>query len=276
MNKDVRVAVGYPRHKKTKRLLRLLGEKGVVAHITLLCYVGEFNPDGNLFGMSNEEIADAAGWTEDPDTFVSTLIDPVGYLDDVPGRGKRIHDWNDWNGYAAHAKQRSASAKKAARARWARSNRSCDPHSDPDSGSDAEGNAPSPSPFPSPPLRPSDSSEKTPPNPPGGSAEPKNGSTPPPGTLLSIPLNKIGTEHHVTQAEVDDLAADYPGLDVLAEIHKARAWCAAKPDRRKTARGVRAFLVNWLNRAQDRGGRASAAVPPGGYRPPPGYKEPTA
>jgi len=163
VNKDVRVAVGYPRHKKTKRLLRLLGEKGVVAHITLLCYVGEFNPDGNLFGMSNEEIADAAGWTEDPDTFVSTLIDPVGYLDDVPGRGKRIHDWNDWNGYAAHAKQRSASAKKAARARWARSNGSCDPHSDPDSGSDAEGNAPSPSPSPVPSPVPSPEPSPAPP-----------------------------------------------------------------------------------------------------------------
>lgn len=46
-----------------------------------------------------------------------------------------------------------------------------------------------------------------------------------------------------------DLAKDYPTLDVLAECRAARAWCVANPNRQKTAKGMPAFLVNWLNRA---------------------------
>jgi len=49
----------------------------------------------------------------------------------------------------------------------------------------------------------------------------------------------------------------YPNLDVMAECRKAQAWLAAHPSRRKTARGMAACLVNWLNRATD-SGRASA------------------
>lgn len=64
--------------------------------------------------------------------------------------------------------------------------------------------------------------------------------------------------HHVAQWQ-----ADYPSLDVLAECHKARAWCIANPTKRKTARGMPAFIVNWLNRAtnQPRNGPPSRAGP---------------
>jgi hypothetical protein len=39
-----------------------------------------------------------------------------------------------------------------------------------------------------------------------------------------------------------------------------RGWCLANPSRRKTRRGVRSFVNNWLSRAQDRG--AKHAEPP--------------
>ena len=32
------------------------------------------------------------------------------------------------------------------------------------------------------------------------------------------------------------------------------AWLSANPTKRKTRRGVQRFIVNWLSRAQDRGG----------------------
>lgn len=50
----------------------------------------------------------------------------------------------------------------------------------------------------------------------------------------------------------------YPGIDVLAEGRRARAWLDANPTRRKTRRGMKRFLVNWLNRAQDRGAPRSS------------------
>lgn len=56
----------------------------------------------------------------------------------------------------------------------------------------------------------------------------------------------------------------YAGLDVLAEARRALAWVGAHPDRRKSARGMPAFLVNWFNRAIDRGqasGPASTVSP---------------
>ncbi len=46
-------------------------------------------------------------------------------------------------------------------------------------------------------------------------------------------------------------AGMYPGVDVLAECRKAYAWIDAAQNR-KTARGMSAFLVRWLNKAADR------------------------
>ena len=33
-----------------------------------------------------------------------------------------------------------------------------------------------------------------------------------------------------------------------------RGWCLANPSKRKTQRGVKKFINNWLSRQQDRGG----------------------
>ena len=33
-----------------------------------------------------------------------------------------------------------------------------------------------------------------------------------------------------------------------------RGWCLANPSKRKTKRGVKKFINNWLSRQQDRGG----------------------
>ena len=43
----------------------------------------------------------------------------------------------------------------------------------------------------------------------------------------------------------------YPGLDVLAECRKAVAWLTANPTKRKTARGMAAFLNRWIAKAID-------------------------
>lgn len=67
----------------------------------------------------------------------------------------------------------------------------------------------------------------------------------------SIPLN-TGEQFPIYQDQVDDWSKAYPAVNVLQEILKAAAWSAANPTKRKTKRGVLAFLNSWLSRAQDR------------------------
>lgn len=46
--------------------------------------------------------------------------------------------------------------------------------------------------------------------------------------------------------------------DVPAELERMRIWCLANPQRCKTARGVRRFVVNWLNK----GGKLRPQIAP--------------
>jgi hypothetical protein len=67
-------------------------------------------------------------------------------------------------------------------------------------------------------------------------------------------------------AEVEEWVRLYPGVDVPGQFRKMRAWCMANPKRRKTVRGVRAFVVGWLSREQDSGrgaGERGTFVGPG-------------
>lgn len=52
----------------------------------------------------------------------------------------------------------------------------------------------------------------------------------------------------------------FPSLDVALECKGALAWVLAKPQRRKTARGMEAFLVGWFGRSQNRGRSTAPAV----------------
>lgn len=58
---------------------------------------------------------------------------------------------------------------------------------------------------------------------------------------------------NVTQADIDEWADVFLGVDVLLTIKRAKAWIDANPARRKTAKGMKRFLVNWLGKDQDRG-----------------------
>lgn len=57
---------------------------------------------------------------------------------------------------------------------------------------------------------------------------------------------------------VAEWAAVYPSLDIEAECRKALAWIKAKPQNRKTAKGMATFLLGWFNRTQNRGPGANA------------------
>jgi hypothetical protein len=68
--------------------------------------------------------------------------------------------------------------------------------------------------------------------------------------VILLPLNS-GEEFAIEEADFVKWKGFYPAVDVMQELRKMAAWLDAKPDRRKTRRGVKAFIVRWLSRAQD-------------------------
>lgn len=62
----------------------------------------------------------------------------------------------------------------------------------------------------------------------------------------------------LTSAKLAEYVETYTGIDVEAEIRKALQWCRDNPAKRKTARGMPAFLTNWLNSATNRPRRDTA------------------
>lgn len=88
------------------------------------------------------------------------------------------------------------------------------------------------------------------------SSEPEEIPTPEPTspTVAEIVLNDK-SKAKITKAEVDEWKKLYPAVDVLQELRKMTAWCDANPTKRKTRKGIKAFIVNWLNKEQDRGKR---------------------
>ena len=90
------------------------------------------------------------------------------------------------------------------------------------------------------------------------SAEPQDGSSLPVLTFQTIGTK--GRRWDLSQQQVNLWVAAYPGLDVMAECRKALAWVQANLSRRKTAKGMPRYLVNWLNRATDSGRPTTSRV----------------
>lgn len=90
-----------------------------------------------------------------------------------------------------------------------------------------------------------------------GSSEPLAGSEPPTG--FAILLND-GTEYPVAAREIAEWAKAFPAVDVEQELREMRAWSLANQTRRKTRRGISAFIVRWLQKAQDTPSRARQAA----------------
>ena len=83
-----------------------------------------------------------------------------------------------------------------------------------------------------------------------GSAEPQ---APPAPPAIVLPLND-GTDYPVSVEQCQEWAGLYPAVDVIQQLRGMRGWLDANPAKRKTRRGINAFIVRWLAREQDRGG----------------------
>ncbi len=71
-----------------------------------------------------------------------------------------------------------------------------------------------------------------------------------------IPLAD-GSEYPVPVSLAREYATAYPGVNVMGEFGKARAWCLSNPRQRKTKNGIRRFLNGWMDKAQNHVGRSS-------------------
>lgn len=94
------------------------------------------------------------------------------------------------------------------------------------------------------------------------SAEPQSDSTP---VVMTFPV--VGDPEHpeweLRQARIDRLIEAYPNLDVQAQCRKARVWAQENPTKRKTAKGMPAFLFKWMDNATNRGGPRPALAATG-------------
>lgn len=75
--------------------------------------------------------------------------------------------------------------------------------------------------------------------------------------MIPIKLN-TGGSWQATQADLELWYAAYPAVNVDQELSAMAVWCDANPTRRKTQRGIKQFVANWLNRAQNQGGSPMA------------------
>jgi len=101
------------RHPKTKRLSRLLNISCVTAvgHLHYFWWwAGEYAQDGCLVRYDATDIADAACWEGEPDTFLSGLLS-AGFIDELED-GLHIHDWYDYAGKLIERRKKDAERKK--------------------------------------------------------------------------------------------------------------------------------------------------------------------
>lgn len=71
-------------------------------------------------------------------------------------------------------------------------------------------------------------------------------------SVIQIPLND-GSLYDVEEHQAQEWKELFPAVDVMQELRKMKAWCDANPSKRKTRRGVKAFIVKWLMKEQDKG-----------------------
>ena len=125
MNDWIPSQVGLRGHPKTRRLARTLDipVPHVIGHLHCLWYWAlEYAPDGDLEDFELEDIADAAGWTGDAETFVTALVEcgskgRPGFLDRDDASRLCIHDWEENQGDEFRARIQAAAKKRAQRAR---------------------------------------------------------------------------------------------------------------------------------------------------------------
>lgn len=64
--------------------------------------------------------------------------------------------------------------------------------------------------------------------------------------MIAIPL-KDGTDYQPDNHFLQELRLIYEDIDLEFQFKKMRIWCLSNPSRKKTRRGVKRFINNWLS-----------------------------
>lgn len=115
---DFRIKTSWRRSRKRRRLKKRLGADGVLAIEDIWSFAAEMRWDGALTGLSNEDLAEEAGWDGDANELMSVLVE-CGLIDGNEGEYS-IHDWPEHNPYVASHPDRSEQARAAVNVRWER------------------------------------------------------------------------------------------------------------------------------------------------------------
>jgi hypothetical protein len=113
---NLNVDINYFEHRKTRRLVSLLGKDADVLPLRLWAYCAKTRAfDGKLLGYAPEEIELHIGWRGKVSACIDAMID-VGFVERIEG-GFKVHDYEIEQGHlAAFAKK----AYEAAMARWSK------------------------------------------------------------------------------------------------------------------------------------------------------------
>jgi hypothetical protein len=238
------VAVNLPGDEKSLVLDIKLGMERSWSYVVhLWCEAAKYNQNGRIEGPHADAlVAKRAGWTLDPEKFVRALVE-ARWLDQTPD-GYKIHDWEKHTGghitrlEEEKEKVREWRAKKAAEKAAAKA---AGTGTVPGGYSDVTGNVPVTSP------------DVTGSVPGKREMEREREST----TLirdLTRPITPLVAFLRDTYPDIRDpwkceaaWTKAYPGVDLLAEAIRAKAWEVSSPKRAK--KNHASFLNRWFSNA---------------------------
>lgn len=88
-------------------------------------------------------------------------------------------------------------------------------------------------------------------------SEPDGSSTIRPEPAIAAPNSVIGLptvsdgDFPIFEADLTEWSSAFPGVDIRQQLAAMRQWLIANPTRRKTTRGMRKFVISWLDRRQN-------------------------
>lgn len=109
MNSDIRIAVGFWSHYKTRATIKALGLEGVRSLQILWIWAAQNRSDGHLARMDWERIEFAAEWEGQEKAFFDLCL-KEHWIDEVDGE-YYLHDWKTHNAWASREQERSDSAR---------------------------------------------------------------------------------------------------------------------------------------------------------------------
>lgn len=116
MPEDYRVKTSWRTSRKRKLLHRALGDRAVLAIMDLWSFAAAEKPDGDLSGMTDEEIAAEVDYPGSGADLVGELL-KVGLMDGGEG-ARSLHDWGHHQPYNTWCAEQKASAKNLALRQW--------------------------------------------------------------------------------------------------------------------------------------------------------------